>query len=119
MSAPAGGDKNEAPRKRNLKEEEIEAALRRIREEKARLLSEPPKTVILPATSASSSSQATQYEPTDFLKDDYRFIRSEKDDLEAETSWEKNLAKQYHESLYKEYALADLSRYKEGKVCQS
>jgi hypothetical protein len=30
--------------------------------------------------------------------------------------WEKDLAKAYYDRLFKEYALCDLSRYKEGKV---
>lgn len=32
-------------------------------------------------------------------------------------SWDKALAKKYYDKLYKEYCLADLSRYKENKVC--
>lgn len=48
------------------------------------------------------------------LKDGHRFIRSAKDD--AEDSWEVRLAKRYYARLYKEYGIADLSRYKEGKV---
>ena len=31
-------------------------------------------------------------------------------------SWEQRLAKKYHDTLYKEYALADMSRYREGAV---
>lgn len=41
-----------------------------------------------------------------------RFLRSEKDD--QSDSWEVNLAKRYYAKLFKEYAIADLSRY---KVC--
>lgn len=50
----------------------------------------------------------------DVLKEGHRFIRTEKDD--AEMSWEVRLAKRYYQRLYKEYAIADLSRYKEGKL---
>jgi hypothetical protein len=30
---------------------------------------------------------------------------------------EQRLAKKYHDKLFKEYCIADLSRYKENKVC--
>lgn len=47
---------------------------------------------------------------TDFdaLREGHRFLRSEADD--AETSWEAKLAKRYYSRLYREYAVADLSR---------
>ena len=32
------------------------------------------------------------------------------------TSWEKRLAKKYYDKLFKEYAIADLSRYREGAI---
>lgn len=53
---------------------------------------------------------------TDFdtLKETYRFIRSEEDDLER--SWEQRLAKRYHDKLFKEYCIADMSRYKENRI---
>ncbi|KAJ3050278.1 hypothetical protein HK097_008766 [Rhizophlyctis rosea] len=43
-----------------------------------------------------------------------RFLRTEEDD--ADTSWEARIAKKYYDKLFKEYCIADLSRYKEGKV---
>lgn len=48
---------------------------------------------------------------TDFdaLRQGHRFLRSEADD--AESSWEAKLAKRYYARLYKEYAVADLSRW--------
>jgi len=49
----------------------------------------------------------------DVLRENYRFIRSEEDN--DETNWEKRMSKQYYEKLFKEYCLADMSRYKEGK----
>lgn len=39
-----------------------------------------------------------------------RFIRSSEDD--AEGGWELRLAQIYYSKLFKEYAIADLSRYK-------
>ncbi|KAL4444099.1 hypothetical protein ABPG75_011836 [Micractinium tetrahymenae] len=50
----------------------------------------------------------------DILRENFRFIRSEEDD--ATDSWEVRLAKRYYSKLFKEYAIADLSRYKEGRV---
>ena len=41
-----------------------------------------------------------------------RFVRSEEDD--SSDSWEVHMAKRYYAKLFKEYAIADLSRY---KVC--
>lgn len=50
----------------------------------------------------------------DSLKESYRFIRNPEDD--AEDSWEVRLAKKYYSRLFREYCIADLSRYKEGQV---
>lgn len=50
----------------------------------------------------------------DTLREAYRFIRSEEDDLDS--SWEQRLAKRYYDKLFKEYCIADMSKYKEGKI---
>lgn len=42
----------------------------------------------------------------------FRFVRSEEDD--TSDSWEVRMARRYYAKLFKEYAIADLSRY---KVC--
>lgn len=58
----------------------------------------------------------------EILRRQFRFLRSEEDDrgLEhtrtAQEEWERRVAKKYYERLYREYALADLSRYREGKI---
>ena len=39
-----------------------------------------------------------------------RFVRSEEDD--SSDSWEVRMARRYYAKLFKEYAIADLSRYK-------
>ena len=39
-----------------------------------------------------------------------RFVRTEEDD--STDSWEVNLARRYYAKLFKEYAIADMSRYK-------
>jgi len=51
----------------------------------------------------------------DILRTAYRFIRKPEDDAKLD-AWEGKLAKSYYDRLFKEYALVDLTRYKEGKV---
>ncbi|KAL6129763.1 hypothetical protein ACLB2K_073112 [Fragaria x ananassa] len=46
----------------------------------------------------------------DTLREGYRFIRSEEDDMD--TSWEQRLVKRY----YDKYCIADMSHYKSGKI---
>lgn len=48
----------------------------------------------------------------DCLIEQHRFIRRPED--EHISSWEAQLARRYYAKLYKEYAVIDLSRYKEG-----
>ena len=52
----------------------------------------------------------------DTLRESYRFIRTDDDDAESESSWEVNLAMRYYSRLFREYAIADLSRYKESRL---
>ncbi|XP_068875792.1 protein FRA10AC1 isoform X10 [Aphelocoma coerulescens] len=49
----------------------------------------------------------------DVIRENHRFLWNEED--EADMNWEKRLAKKYYDKLYKEYCIADLSRYKENK----
>ncbi|KAI3982309.1 hypothetical protein MKX01_037842, partial [Papaver californicum] len=49
----------------------------------------------------------------DTLREGYRFIRSEEDDMDR--SWEQRLVKRYYDKLFKEYCIADMSQYKKGK----
>ncbi|KAM7512332.1 hypothetical protein LguiB_011207 [Lonicera macranthoides] len=50
----------------------------------------------------------------DTLREGYRFIRSEEDDIHP--SWEQRLVKRYYDKLFKEYCIADMSQYKTGKI---
>ncbi|OIS99496.1 PREDICTED: protein FRA10AC1 homolog [Nicotiana attenuata] len=50
----------------------------------------------------------------DTLKEGYRFIRTEEDDMNP--SWEQRLVKRYYDKLFKEYCLADMTHYKSGKI---
>ncbi|GFP84862.1 protein fra10ac1 [Phtheirospermum japonicum] len=50
----------------------------------------------------------------DTLREGYRFIRTEEDDMDH--SWEQRLVKRYYDKLFKEYCIADMSQYKTGKI---
>ncbi|POM68172.1 Hypothetical protein PHPALM_15700 [Phytophthora palmivora] len=51
------------------------------------------------------------------LKQKFQFIRDDEADAEAgEMDWQVRMSVRYYRQLFREYALADLSRYKEGKV---
>ncbi|XP_068111169.1 protein FRA10AC1 [Hyperolius riggenbachi] len=49
----------------------------------------------------------------DVIRENHRFLWQEDD--EEEMTWEKRLAKKYYDKLFKEYCIADLSKYKEKK----
>ncbi|XP_037546986.1 protein FRA10AC1 [Nematolebias whitei] len=49
----------------------------------------------------------------DVLREHHRFLW--KDEDEEDMTWEKELAKKYYDKLFKEYCIADLSRYKDNK----
>ncbi|XP_006831215.1 PREDICTED: protein FRA10AC1 [Chrysochloris asiatica] len=49
----------------------------------------------------------------DVIRENHRFLWHEED--EVDMTWEKRLAKKYYDKLFKEYCIADLSRYKENK----
>ncbi|XP_071985374.1 protein FRA10AC1 isoform X2 [Engystomops pustulosus] len=49
----------------------------------------------------------------DVIRENHRFLWQEED--EDDMSWEKRIAKKYYDKLFKEYCIADLSRYKENK----
>ena len=73
------------------------------------------------------SKDKTEY---DILRDNHRFLWSSSEDENEEDEkressfskedknkeWEKRLAKKYYDQLFKEYAICDLSRFKENKV---
>ncbi|KAF0687365.1 Aste57867_20888 [Aphanomyces stellatus] len=51
------------------------------------------------------------------LREKHQFLRDEADDaVQGETDWKVRMAVRYYQKLFKEYALADFSRYTEGKV---
>ncbi|KAH6568259.1 hypothetical protein BASA50_008931 [Batrachochytrium salamandrivorans] len=66
------------------------------------------------SVSRSASTKPTNVTEADILKHHHRFLRSEEDD--AENTWETRIAKKYYDKLFKEYCLAELKLYKEGKI---
>ncbi|KAG0301491.1 hypothetical protein BGZ98_008301, partial [Dissophora globulifera] len=66
-------------------------------------------------TPGENSQQETPHKTErDILVENHRFLRSEQDD--EELTWEKRIARKYYDKLFKEYALADLRFYKEGRI---
>ncbi|XP_018616332.2 protein FRA10AC1 [Scleropages formosus] len=59
--------------------------------------------------------RSTASDKTDFdvVKNNHRFLWRDED--QEDMTWEKELAKKYYDKLFKEYCIADLSRYKENK----
>ncbi|KAI9352832.1 folate-sensitive fragile site protein Fra10Ac1-domain-containing protein [Obelidium mucronatum] len=46
----------------------------------------------------------------------FDFSRFLREDSNSSSTWEHRIAKKYYDKLFKEFAITDLSRYKEGKV---
>lgn len=65
--------------------------------------------------STKKLSKHKHFSKTDFdiIRENHQFLWDPNDDAD---SWDKKLAKKYYEKLFKEYCIADLSRYKENKV---
>ncbi|RHZ90297.1 hypothetical protein Glove_1g28 [Diversispora epigaea] len=51
----------------------------------------------------------------DILKENHKFLRSVEEE-EEELTWEQRVAKKYYDKLFKEYCIAELKYYKEGKI---
>ncbi|EMP42131.1 Protein FRA10AC1 [Chelonia mydas] len=58
-------------------------------------------------------SGASDKTDLDVVRENYRFLWKEEDAVDM--NWEKRLAKKYYDKLFKEYCIADLTRYKENK----
>ncbi|CAO3617659.1 unnamed protein product [Cunninghamella echinulata] len=65
-----------------------------------------------------NKSKEQSYNPEhDILRKHHRFIQTFDGDKEKEDlTWEERIAKKYYDQLFKEYALCDLSYYKQGKI---
>ncbi|KAJ9595419.1 hypothetical protein L9F63_013403, partial [Diploptera punctata] len=64
------------------------------------------------ATSLLQRDTSRDRRDIDVIRDNLRFLWDEED---TPDSWEARLAKKYYDKLFKEYAICDLSRYKENK----
>ncbi|CAG8651937.1 10701_t:CDS:2, partial [Cetraspora pellucida] len=65
-------------------------------------------------TLTASNAEKEYKSEFDILKENHKFLRSEED--ESELTWEQRLAKKYYDKLFKEYCIAELKYYKEGKI---
>lgn len=52
----------------------------------------------------------------DVLREHHQFIREDGGSVDLDAPWEERLAAKYYQTIIKEYAVVDLSRYKEMKV---
>lgn len=52
----------------------------------------------------------------DVIREHHRFLWDDDSETASEDSWELRLAKRYYDKLFKEYCIADLSRFKENKI---
>lgn len=51
------------------------------------------------------------------LSKHFQFIRNDEQDIQAgEKDWQVRMSVRYYQQLFREFALADLSRYEEGKI---
>ena len=73
---------------------------------------------IYTSSSSSSSLLLSKIAPTDLaaLHSRHQFVRDDEEDAKQSSSWEVRMARKYYSLLYKEFAIADLSRFTEGKV---
>ncbi|KAG7378063.1 hypothetical protein PHYPSEUDO_010598 [Phytophthora pseudosyringae] len=61
--------------------------------------------------------QLSQNDDLAVLKQKFQFIRDDEADAEqGETDWQVRMSVRYYRQLFREYALADLSRHEEGKI---
>ena len=64
---------------------------------------------------SAAARGAAERSDLDVVRDEHRFLWDRAAE-KAPLTWEQRLARRYHEKLFKEYALADMSRYREGQV---
>lgn len=66
---------------------------------------------------AMMSNPALSINDRNILVKEHKFVRDDEQDRKMCTqSWEIRMARRYYDKLFKEYALVDLSRYKENKI---
>ncbi|CAD5216074.1 unnamed protein product [Bursaphelenchus okinawaensis] len=52
----------------------------------------------------------------DIIKENHRFLWGNEDLTDVAKDWDKQLAKKYYDKLYKEYCIADLSRFEKNQI---
>ncbi|XP_001356249.3 protein FRA10AC1 homolog isoform X1 [Drosophila pseudoobscura] len=52
----------------------------------------------------------------DVIRENHRFLWDNDDEECGSLSWDQRLARRYYKKLFKEYCIADLTRYKENKI---
>ena len=62
----------------------------------------------------SKSEKLITLTDVEALKETHQLVRDDEDDLKNSNNWKVRMARRYYDRLYKEYAIIDLSRYKEG-----
>lgn len=69
------------------------------------------------STSTSRDGGGASAADLELLRREFKFIRDEDEDAACgETDWRVRMSVRYYRKLFREYALADLSRYQEGKL---
>ncbi|KAG3094756.1 hypothetical protein PI124_g16282 [Phytophthora idaei] len=66
---------------------------------------------------ASHNDRLVSQNDLEIIKQKFQFIRDDEADAEqGEMDWQIRMSVRYYRQLFREYALADLSRFKEGKI---
>ncbi|KAH8556122.1 FRA10AC1-like protein [Umbelopsis sp. PMI_123] len=64
---------------------------------------------------SKSTAARTGKTEIEILEENHRFVR-DVDETDSDISWEQRIAKRYYDKLFKEYAICELKRYKEGRI---
>jgi protein FRA10AC1 len=103
----------------DLRRERIKALLRLSPEERHRVfLDDYDRFYGVGAAAAAARAgviRAPVADDMSTVRSTFRFLRSDEDDNEL-SAWEARLARRYYDKLFKEYCVADLSRYRERKI---
>ncbi|KAJ1557890.1 hypothetical protein HK096_004768 [Nowakowskiella sp. JEL0078] len=74
-------------------------------------------------TKSAENSRIVGKTELDILKQHHRFLRENEDNFAKDDSedynlesWEKRVAQKYYDQLFKEFAVGDLRRYKDGRI---
>lgn len=69
------------------------------------------------SSSTNNSHNTVSQHDMDVIRTHFQFLRDDDADIErGTTDWQVRMSARYYRKLFREYALADLSRYQEGKI---